>query len=53
MPANPLSHASKPNIPNGQAHNPSGASPQPLGSLLTEGVEQAAMSSLTEQQPTS
>ena len=29
------------NIPNGPAHNPSGAGPQPLGSKLTAPCEQA------------
>ncbi len=39
--ANSMSHSGKLNTPNEPAHNPSGASPQPLGSLLTEGCEQA------------
>ena len=37
-PANPTLQSSRLNTPNGPAPNPSGASPQPLGSLLKKGV---------------
>ena len=41
--AGPHPDAGRPNSPNGQAHNPSGAGPQGVGSLLARGWEQAQM----------